>query len=275
MTRRQWTFIGIGAAVVLVGGFAIGFAISSGSPDPSPTPSPTPAAECQVRVTPTTIQVDPDTGASDDILFFTGSGFPASSAVSIDFAPAGSTHDVTSTTAGDFSAEVHAAVDTTYPPPPGITAGPVTWTVTAWDGPRPSDPAGSPAASVCEMDVTVTIEFTHTPSPTPASAPTDLFAGDYGKVLADGVRVRVAPALDATVVGALFTGDVVRILAPAQVVDGLVWYQIETVVLAAGGSPIRGYMAAGSDGQVYLVETTAPPPPTPTPSASPTPAAAP
>jgi hypothetical protein len=274
MTRRQWTFIGIGAAVVLVGGFAIGFAISSGSPDPSPTPSATPTAECQVRVTPTTIQVDPDTGASDDILLFTGSGFPASSAVSIDLAPAGSILDVTSTAEGDFSAEIHAAVDTTHPPPPGITAGPVTWTVTGWDGPRPSDPAGPPPASVCEVEVTVTIEFPHAPSATPgASAPTDLSAGDYGKVLADGVRVRVAPALDATVVGALFTGDVVRILAPAQVVDGLVWYQVETVVLAAGGSPIRGYMAAGSNGQVYLVETTAPPPPTPTPSASPSPPA--
>ena len=38
--------------------------------------------------------------------------------------------------------------------------------------------------------------------------------------------------------------------SPAQVVEGLVWYQVETVVLQAGGSPIRGYMAAGSDGQV-------------------------
>ena len=108
MTRRQWTFIGFGGAVVLIVGFAIGFGLSSRqSPSSSPTPSPSPAAECQVSVTPTTIRVDPDTGASDDILFFAGSGFPPSSAVTIDFYvdPA---LDYTSTASGDFSAEMQA-----------------------------------------------------------------------------------------------------------------------------------------------------------------------
>jgi len=276
MTRRQWTFIGFGAAVVLVAGFAIGFALSSGSPEPSPTPSPTPAADCQVSVTPTTIQVDPDTGASDDLLFFAGSGFPPSSAVTIAFY--GDTAlTYTSTASGDFSAEIQAAPGVTYgPPPPAVEAGPMTWTVTGWDGPRPADSAASLPGFVCEVDVTVTIELTHAPTTTPsATAPTDLSAGDYAQVLADGVRVRATPSTGSTVIGALFTGDVVRILSPAQVVEGLVWYQVETVVLQAGGSPIRGYMAAGSDGQSYLVETTAPPPPTPTPSASPSPSATP
>jgi hypothetical protein len=272
MTRRQWTFIGFGAAVVLVAGFAIGFAISSGGPEPSPTPSSTPAAECQVSVTPTTIRVDPDTGASEDILFFAGSGFPPSSAVTIVFY--GDTAlAFNSTASGDFSAEKQAAPGVTYaPPPPAIEAGPMTWTVTGYDGPQPTDSAGSPPAFVCEVPVTVTIELTHASSATPsATSPTDLSAGDYAEVLADGVRVRATPSTGSTVIGALFTGDVVRILSPAQVVEGLVWYQVETVVLQAGGSPIRGYMAAGADGQSYLVETTAPPPPTPTPSASPSP----
>ncbi len=147
----------------------------------------------------------------------------------------------------------------------------MTWTVTRVTTVR--SPPMRPLRrrrSVCEVEVTVTIELTHAPSATPsATAPTDLSAGDYAEVVADGVRVRVTPATDSTVVGALFTGDVVRILSPAQVVDGLVWYQVETVVLQAGGSPIRGYMAAGADGQSFLVQTTAPPPPTPTPSASP------
>ena len=224
-------------------------------------------------MTPTTIRVDPDTGASEDILFFAGSGFPAEAAIRIAFVPQDAVRDLTSTASGAFSAEVPAAAGTTHPSPPNITAGEQTWTVSAWEGPLPSDAAASSPPLACETDVTVTIELTHAPSATPnATAPTDLSAGDYAEVVADAVRVRVTPSTSSTVIGALFTGDVVRILAPAQVVDGLVWYQVETVVLQAGGSPIRGYMAAAADGVVFLVETTAPPPPTPTPSASPTPA---
>jgi hypothetical protein len=119
----------------------------------------------------------------------------------------------------------------------------------------------------CETQVTVTIELTHEPSPTP---PTDLSAGGYAEVIADGVRVRIAPSPTATVIGALFSGDVVRILAPAQVAEGYAWYRVETVVVQSG-DPMTGYVAAGVEGQPFLRPTTAPPPPTPTPlpSASP------
>lgn len=278
MTRRQWTFIGFGAAVVLVAGFALGFALSSGSPDQSPSASPSPsgpAFSCTVGIEPSTIVVNPDNGLANDVgLVLAGTGFPPNSSVSLVLI--GTTLDTISDASGSVETLFAPVVGQTYPAPPDLEAGPLTWTVIGWDGALPTDSAESPPASVCDVDVTVTIEFTHAPSTTPsATAPTDLSAGDYAQVLADGVRVRATPSTGSTVVGALFTGDVVRILSPAQVVEGLVWYQVETVVLQAGGSPIRGYMAAGSDGQSYLVETTAPPPPTPTPSASPSASATP
>jgi hypothetical protein len=269
MTRRQGVLLVLGAGVILIAGFAIGFGLSSRQPEATPTP--TPEVACQVSVSPTTISVDPDTGDSDDILSFAGSGFPASSAVTIDFAPAGGVLDYTSTAAGDFTAEVGAAASVTHPAPPDLDAGPLTWTVTGWDGPDPPEEAASPPALACEVEVMVTVELADQPSSTPnASPPTDLSAGGYAEVIADGVRVRVAPALDSTVVGALFTGDVVRILAPAQVAEGIVWYQVESVVIQSG-EQVRGYVAAGADGVVYLRPTTEPPPPTPTPSPSPTP----
>ncbi len=273
MSRRQWAFIGFGAAVVLVAGFFIGFAISSGPlASPTPTPSPSAAAfSCTVSIEPTTIVVNPDTGLAEDAtLVMVGTGFPPSSGVTLLLT--GTAVDTVTDASGSVEFHVAPVAGETYPAPPDLEAGPLTWTVVGWDAPQaPGDFASAPPR-VCETRVTITIAFTHTPSPSP---PTDLSAGSYGKILADGVRVRVQPALDATVVGALFTGDVVRILSPAQVVEGLVWYQVETVVLQAGGSPIRGYMAAGSDGQVYLEPTTAPPPPTPTPSASPSSSATP
>jgi hypothetical protein len=121
------------------------------------------------------------------------------------------------------------------------------------------------------VEVTVIIELTAVPSATP---PTDLVPGGYAEVLADGVRVRVEPSLEATVVGALFTGDVVRILEPAQVAEDLVWYRVESVVTQSGAQ-VRGYVAAGSGSSIYLRPTAEPPPPTPTPSPSPSPSPSP
>jgi hypothetical protein len=270
MTRRQAVLIALGGAVVLVAGFALGLALSN---RPSGSSSPTPAAspECQVSLSPTTIVVDPVTGASDEILSFAGSGFPPSSAVSIDFEPMDTVLDFTSTAGGDFTAEVRATVGTTHPAPPNIEGGPTTWTVIGWDSPEPPGSATSLPPRACEVEVTVMIELTAVPSATP---PTDLVPGGYAEVLADGVRVRVEPSLEATVVGALFTGDVVRILEPAQVAEDLVWYRVESVVTQSGAQ-VRGYVAAGSGSSIYLRPTAEPPPPTPTPSPSPSPSPSP
>jgi hypothetical protein len=270
MTRRQGVLLALGGGVILIAGFAIGFGLSSRQPEATPTP--TPEVACQVSVSPTTISVDPDTGDSDDVLAFAGSGFPASSAVMIVFGPEGAALGYSSNEAGDFTAVVGAAASVTHPAPPDVEAGPVTWTVIGWEGPGPGLDAPSVPPSACEVELRATIELTDVPVATPAggSPPTDLAPGGYAEVLYDGVRVRVEPALDSTVVGALFTGDVVRILAPAQVAEGLVWYRVESVVHHSG-QQVRGYMAAGADGDVYLVATSEPPPPTPTPSPSPTP----
>ena len=269
MTRRQWLVIGVGAVAVLIGGFAIGFAVSSGEPTPSPTPTATPGPTCQVSVTPTTIRVDPVSGSSDDVLFFAGSGFPATSAVQIDFAPVAEVRDLQTTAEGTFETSVAASPDVTYPA--DVVAGPLTWTVRGWDGPTPSSSASPSEDPVCTEEVTVTVELTQPVSPTP---PTDLSAGGYAEILADGVRVRVEPSLEATVVGALFTGDVVRILEPAQVVEGLAWYRIESVVTQSGDQ-VSGYIAAGSGGQSFLRPTGEPPPPTPSPSPSASPSGSP
>jgi hypothetical protein len=269
MTRRQVVLIALGGGAVLILGFVIGFGLSSNQPTPTPTPTPT--VDCQVSVSPTTIQVDRDTGASDAVLLFAGSGFPANSAVEIHFGPGAVAIPASSNEVGDFTATVGAAASVTHPAPPDVEAGPVTWTVFGWDGDGPGiDTPGPPP--VCEVELAATIELTHVPAPSPdgGSPPTDLAEGGYAQVLYDGVRVRVEPSLDSTVVGALFTGDVVRILSPAQVADGLVWYRIESVV-SHSGEQVRGYMAAGADGNVYLVATNEPPPPTPSPSPSPTP----
>lgn len=266
MTRRQAALVVVGGAVVLIAGFALGFALSN-RPTADPSPTPSTAVDCQVSLSPTTFTVDPVSGASDDILSFAGSGFPASSAVTIDFAPNGAIEDYTATADGDFSAEVRATVGTTHPAPPNIEAGPMTWTVTGWDGPEPPQEGESIPPRACEVELEVTIELTAVPSATP---PTDLVPGGYAEVLADGVRVRVEPSVEATVVGALFTGDVVRILEPAQVVEDLVWYRVESVVIQSG-QQVRGYVAAGSGSTIYLRPTAEPPPPTPTPSPSPSP----
>jgi hypothetical protein len=274
MTRREGILAAIAGGVILVGGFALGFVLSRGDTGPTPTPSAA-GLTCQVSVSPNTIRVDPDTGDSDDVLSFAGSGFPASSAVSIDFAPEGEVRDYTTTADGDFSAEVSASAGTTHPAPPDIEAGPQSWTVIGWDSPDPPQDTASLPPRACEVEVEVAIELTHPPSgPPSATPPLDLTAGGYAEVVAEGVRVRVEPSLEATVVGALFPGDVVRILAPAQLVDGIAWYRVESVVIQSG-QPVRGYVAAGADGQVYLRPTGEPPPPTPTPIPSPTPTPAP
>jgi len=267
MTQRRW--IGAALAVVLVLGVAaIGYALAVSSRGPTATPSPSQSLgplACEVSVSPDTFLVDPDTGASDDVLFFAGTGFPQNSAVSIYLT--GTVQEGTTSDAGSFTLEVEAGSDVTHSAPPDIEAGPVTWTVTGWDAPQPPGEFGSVPPRACETQVTVSIELTHEPSPTP---PTDLAAGGYAEVIADGVRVRVAPSPTATVIGALFSGDVVRILAPAQVAEGFAWYRVETVVIASG-QPLTGYVAAGVEGQPYLRPTTAPPPPTPSPSVTPSP----
>jgi hypothetical protein len=270
MNRRQAVPTVLGGAVILLAGLALGFTLAN-RPTTSPTPSPSAVVACQVSVSPTTITVDPVSGGSDDILSFAGSGFPSSVAVSIDFAPVGSVLDFTTTPAGDFTAEVRATVGTTHPAPPNIEAGTLTWTVIGWDSPTPPQDGESIPPRACEVEVEVRIELAAVPSATP---PTDLVAGGYAEVLADGVRVRVEPSTESTVVGALFTGDVVRILAPAQVVEDLVWYQVESVVIQSG-QPVRGYVAAGSGDTVYLRATAEPPPPTPTPEPSPSPSPSP
>ena len=236
----------------------------SGSPFATPSPSSAVVA-CEVSVSPAAFTVNPDTGASDDVLFFAGTGFPPNSAVSIYLT--GSVQDGTTSDGGSFTLEIHAGSEVTHPAPPDIEPGAVTWTVTGWDSPQPPGDFGSVPPRACETQVTVTLELTHAPSPTP---PTDLSAGGYAEVIADGVRVRIAPSPTATVIGALFSGDVVRILAPAQVAEGYAWYRVETVVVQSG-QPLTGYVAAGVEGQPFLRPTTAPPPPTPTPlpSASP------
>ena len=267
MTRRQWLVIALGAVAVVAGGVVIGFAIGS-RPPPSESPSPSGSVgiECTVSATPDTILVDPDTGDSDDVVFVAGTGFPGESAVSI-YLPE-TVVDVVTTAAGGFTVEIAAAAGVTHPEPPDIEAGLAVWNITGWDAPEAPGDFGSVPPRACQAQVSVTLELTHEPSPTP---PSDLSAGGYAEILADGVRVRVEPSLDSTVVGALFTGDVVRILAPAQVVEGLTWYRVESVLIQSG-QQVRGYIAAGADGEVYLRPTVEPPPtPTPGPSPSPSP----
>ena len=270
MTRRQAVLVALGGGIVLVAGFALGFALSN-RPAADPSPSPSADIDCQVSLSPETFTVDPVSGASDEILSFAGSGFPPDSAVSIDFAPNGAVLDYTSSAAGDFTAEVRATIGTTHPAPPDIEAGSMTWAVTGWDSPEPPQTAESAPPAACEVEVVATIELAAVPSATP---PTDLVPGGYAEVLADGVRVRVEPSVESTVVGALFTGDVVRILEPAQVADDLVWYRVESVVIQSG-QQVRGYVAAGSGNTIYLRPTAEPPPPTPTPVPTPSPSPSP
>jgi len=270
MTQRRFMVAAL-AVVLAVGAAAIGYALAVSSRSPTATPSPTPTSaagfSCEVSLSPTTIVVNPETGLSADAtLFLAGTGFPPSSGVTVVLI--GTALDFVSDPSGSFTFTFAPLPGDTYPAPPDLEPGPLTWTVIGWDAAEAPGDFGSIPPQACETRVSVTIELTHTPSPTP---PTDLAAGGYAEVIADGVRVRVAPSPTATVIGALFLGDVVRILAPAQVAEGIAWYRVETVVIASG-QPLTGYVAAGVAGQPYLRPTTAPPPPTPSPSVTPSPA---
>ena len=267
MTQRR-LLMAVGAVVLVVGAAAIGYLLALASRGPSASPSPTPQAafSCEVSLSQPTILVNPDTGRSeDDELFLAGTGFPRSSGVTLVLH--GTSMDFVSDPSGSFTFTFAVEPGEAYPEPPDIEPGPVTWTVVGWDAPEAPGDFGSIPPRVCETRVSVTIELTHVSSPTP---PTDLSAGGYAEVIADGVRIRVAPSATATVIGALFTGDVVRILAPAQVAEGIAWYRVETVVVQSGEHH-TGYVAAGVDGQPFLRPTTAPPPPTPSPSVTPSP----
>ncbi len=109
---------------------------------------------------------------------------------------------------------------------------------------------------------------------TPASSPSGgtLSQGAYAKVIVDGLRVRISAKADATPLGALFFGDVVRIRAEAGTAGGFTWYQVETVQ-TANDQPLLGYVA-GAKGDTRYLEVMAGPPP-PTPSHTPTPSPAP
>ena len=267
MTQRR-LLVAVAAVFLVIGAAAIGYLLAIASRGPSATPSPTPPAgfSCEVSLSQPTILVNPDTGDAEDAeLFLAGTGFPSSSGVTLVLH--GTSMDFVSDPSGSFTFTFAVEPGEAYPEPPDIEPGPLTWTVVGWDAPEAPGDFGSIPPRVCEARVSVTIELTHTSSPTP---PTDLSAGGYAEVIADGVRIRIAPSATATVVGALFTGDVVRILAPAQVAEGIAWYRVETVVIQSGEHH-TGYVAAGVEGQPFLRPTTAPPPPTPSPSLAPSP----
>jgi hypothetical protein len=268
MSRRRF-MVGAVAVVLVIGAAAIGYALAVSSrptATPGPSPSSPPGFSCEVSISDTTIVVNPDTGLAEDaVLFLAGTGFPGSSGVTLVLT--GTAIDLVSDPSGSFTYTLAPVPGDSYPAPPDLERGSLTWTVIGWDAAEAPGDFGSLPPRICETQVTVNIELTHEPSPTP---PTDLSAGGYAEVIADGVRVRIAPSPTATVIGALFSGDVVRILAPAQVAEGFAWYRVETVVIQSG-DPLTGYVAAGVEGQPFLRPTTAPPPPTPTPlpSASP------
>jgi hypothetical protein len=266
MTQRR-LLMGALAVVLAVGAAAIGYwlAVSTGGPTATPSPPGSPAGfSCEVSLSPTTIVVNPDTGLSTDAeLFLAGTSFPPSSGVTLVLV--GTALDFVSDPSGSFTYTFPPVPGEAYPAPPDLEPGELTWTVIGWDAPEAPGDFGSIPPEACETRVSVTVELTHTPSPTP---PTDLSAGGYAEVIADGVRVRAAPSATATVIGALFIGDVVRILAPAQVAEGIAWYRIETVVTQSGEHR-TGYVAAGIEGQPFLRPTTEPPPPTPSPSVTP------
>ncbi len=125
-------------------------------------------------------------------------------------------------------------------------------------------PSAQPTGSVPEASASAG-------SPSSPSGGT-LGQGTYAKVIVDGLRVRISAKADATAVGALFFGDVVRIRAEAGTSGGFTWYQVETVQ-TANDQPLLGYVA-GAKGATPFLEAMAGPPP-PTPSHTPTPSPAP
>jgi hypothetical protein len=108
----------------------------------------------------------------------------------------------------------------------------------------------------------------------PAPSGGKLTQGTYARVIVDGLRVRISAKADATAVGALFFGDVVRIRATAGTSGGFTWYQVESVQ-TANDQPLLGYVAGAKGATAYLEAMAGPPPPTPphTPTPSPAPSA--
>jgi hypothetical protein len=127
-------------------------------------------------------------------------------------------------------------------------------------------PSTQPTGSVPEASGTGGASSTPVPS---AGA---LGEGTYAKVIVDGLRVRISAKADATAVGALFFGDVVRIRSEAGTSGGFTWYQVESVQ-TANDQPLLGYVAGAKGDTPYLEAMAGPPPPTPshTPTPSPSP----
>ena len=126
--------------------------------------------------------------------------------------------------------------------------------------PSSGQPASGPPGSQAERA---------TPSPSKSAAPAgELAPGTYAQVLVDGLRVRVDAKPDATAVGALFFGDVVRIRASAGKAGGYTWYEVETYQ-TINDTPLTGYVAGAHGEEAYLKALAAKP--SPTPSHSPTP----
>ena len=95
----------------------------------------------------------------------------------------------------------------------------------------------------------------------------ELTKGTYAQVMVDGLRVRVSAKADATPVGALFFGDVVRIRAAAGTSGGYTWYEVESFH-TANDQPVTGFVAGAKGGTAYLKALAGKP--SPTPSRSPT-----
>ncbi len=138
---------------------------------------------------------------------------------------------------------------------------------------------GSPSPSAsAPIDVPSAQATGSLPEASPSVAPTGsaeptgtLGPGTYAKVTVDGLRVRISAKADATPVGALFFGDVVRIRANAGTAGGYSWYQVETVQ-TANDQPLLGYVAGAKGTDQYLEAMAGPPPPTPSHTPTPSPA---
>ncbi len=139
---------------------------------------------------------------------------------------------------------------------------------------------GSPSPSApASVEIVSTAPTGSLPEASPSVAPTGsaeptgtLGPGTYARVAVDGLRVRIAAKADATAVGALFFGDVVRIRSTAGTNGGYTWYQVETVQ-TANDQPLLGYIAGAKGGSSYLEALAGPPAPTPSHTPTPSPAA--
>lgn len=142
--------------------------------------------------------------------------------------------------------------------------------------PSPSVPIDVPSAQPTGSLPQASASAAGSGSETPAPSGGKLSEGTYAKVIVDGLRVRISAKADATPVGALFFGDVVRIRGEAGTSGGFTWYQVETVQ-TANDQPLLGYVAGAKGDTPYLQAMAGPPPPTPshTPTPSPAPSGSP